>query len=51
VGNACLVLFRFAGVIVTRCRLFDGGRPAGAAPHKYAMKPSEIYAGFGYQCR
>jgi hypothetical protein len=22
-----------------------------AAPHKYAMKPSEVYAGFGYQGR
>jgi hypothetical protein len=48
VGNACLVLFRFAGIIVTRCRLFGGGRPARAAPHKYAMEPSEVYAGFGY---
>ncbi|MFT4941247.1 MAG: hypothetical protein ACI88A_004315, partial [Paraglaciecola sp.] len=28
VGNACLVLFRKAGVIVTRCRLFGAGRPA-----------------------
>jgi hypothetical protein len=27
VGNACLVLFRKAGVIVTRCRLFGGGHP------------------------
>jgi hypothetical protein len=51
VGKACLVLFRKAGVIVTRCRLFGGGPPSEAAPHKYAMKPSEVYAGFRYQGR
>jgi hypothetical protein len=56
VGNTCLVLFRFAGVIVTRCRLFGGGPPGGGPPrdgrpHEYAMKPSEVYAGFEYQGR
>jgi hypothetical protein len=25
------------------------GQPARAAPHKYAMKPREVYAGFEYQ--
>jgi hypothetical protein len=28
-SKACLVLFRKAGVIVTRCRLFSGGPPRG----------------------
>jgi hypothetical protein len=51
VGKAFFALFRKAGVIVTRCRLFGGGPPRGVAPHKYAMKPSEVYAGCGYQCR
>jgi hypothetical protein len=37
VGNAFFALFRKAGVIVTRCRLFGAGHPARAAPHKYAM--------------
>jgi hypothetical protein len=32
VGNACLALFRIAGVIVTRCRLLGGGHPVGATP-------------------
>jgi|GEM_PF-5509968 len=32
VGKACLVLFRKAGVIVTRCRLFGGGPPRGGRP-------------------
>jgi hypothetical protein len=27
------------------------GHPARAAPHKHAMKPSEVYTGFGYQGR
>ncbi len=50
-GNACLVLFHFAGVIVRRYLRFGSGHPAGAAAHKHAMKPSEVYAGFGYQGR
>ena len=33
VGKARLALFRFAGVIVTRCRLFGGGHPSSAFPH------------------
>jgi hypothetical protein len=28
VGNAFFALFRKAGVIITRCRLFGGGHPA-----------------------
>jgi hypothetical protein len=32
VGKACLVLFRKAGVIVTRCRLFGGGPPRTNTP-------------------
>jgi hypothetical protein len=32
VGNACLVLFRKVGVIVTRCRLFGGGSPRESRP-------------------
>jgi hypothetical protein len=32
VGNACLVLFRFASEIVTRCRLFGGGPPRECRP-------------------
>jgi hypothetical protein len=32
VGKACLVLFRKAGVIVTRCRLFGGGPPREGRP-------------------
>jgi hypothetical protein len=31
-GNACLVLFRKDGVIVTRCRLFGGGHPTEGRP-------------------
>jgi hypothetical protein len=34
VGKACLVLFRKAGVIVTRCRLFGGGPPRTNTPWK-----------------
>jgi hypothetical protein len=34
-GNTCLVLFRKAGVIVTRCRLF------GAGPHREG-RPTQI---------
>jgi hypothetical protein len=47
VGNACLALFRKAGVIVKRCRLFGVGPPRTNTPRK----PSEVYAGFGYQGR
>jgi hypothetical protein len=32
VGKACLVLFRKAVVIVTRCRLFGGGHPVEGHP-------------------
>jgi hypothetical protein len=32
VGKACLVLFRKAGVIVTRCRLFGAGHPVQDTP-------------------
>ncbi len=32
-------------------RLPREGRPARAAPHKYAMKARQIDSGFGHQCR
>jgi hypothetical protein len=32
IGNACLALFRLAGIIVTRYRLFGGGHPAHIHP-------------------
>ena len=51
VGNAYLALFHLAGVIVMRCRLFGGGHPVGATPHKYTMKTRQINSGFGHQRR
>ena len=46
VGNACLALFRLAGVIVTRVDCL-----VVATPHKHTMKPSEVYPGVRYQGR
>ncbi|MFT6991182.1 MAG: hypothetical protein ACJASL_003169 [Paraglaciecola sp.] len=47
VDNACLVLFRFAGVIVTRCRLFGGGPFREGYPHKYAINLVMFTRGLG----
>jgi hypothetical protein len=40
--NTYLALLRFAGLIVSRYRLFGGGRHARAATHKYTMKARQI---------
>jgi hypothetical protein len=49
VGNACLVLFRLAGVIDILSRGADC--LAEGRPYKHTTKPSEVYAGFEYQGR
>ena len=42
VGNACLVLFRFAGVGVTRCRLFGAGWWAAPREPPREGRPAQI---------